>query len=88
MADAKRTTSPSLLEELAEAKVADRRCGIVKIMERMDEAEAAMLLDTIDNPIVSASDIARILTSHGFRASDKMIWRHRNRGSGGCGCPK
>lgn len=88
MADAKHTTSPSLLADLSSAKVADRRCGIVKIMERMDADEADALMAAIDNPLVSASDLARILTQHGFAASDKMIWRHRNRGNGGCGCPK
>jgi hypothetical protein len=88
VADAKHQTSPSLIDDLTKARLGDTRCGVAKILEQLDGAEREKLLETIDNTMVSAIDIARILKSHGFKASDKMIYRHRKRSDGGCGCPR
>lgn len=88
MADARHQTSPSLTEQLANVRTADRRCGVLKIMEHMTEDEAAQLTSVLDDPYVSLSDLTRILKSNGFSISDKMLYRHRHRGDGGCGCPR
>lgn len=88
MADAKRQTSPSLGDDLDEAKIVDRRCGIAKIFDEISDEDREKLVATIDNALVSPSDIARILQKHGLDVSEKMVYRHRNRGRGGCRCPQ
>jgi hypothetical protein len=86
--DVKPQTSPSLIEELANARIADRRCGVLKVMESMTKQESAQLVSVIDDPHVSLIDVVRIMKNHGFSVSEKMLYRHRRRGDGGCECPR
>ncbi len=88
MADVKPPTSRNIIDDLANARVADTRCGILQILEVMSDDDGAALILAIDNPQVSVIDIATILRSHGYKASDKMVYRHRNRSRNGCSCPK
>ena len=88
MADVKPPTSRSIGDDLANARVADTRCGILQILEAMSDDDGAALSLAIDNPQVSAIDIATILRSHGYKASATMVYRHRNRSRNGCSCPK
>lgn len=88
MEDVKPQTSPSLIEELANARIADRRCGVMKVMEIMTEEESSQLVSAIDNPRISITDIVRIMKGHGFSVSENMLYRHRRRGDGGCECPR
>ena len=88
MADAKHRTSPDLASQLAAVKKSDRRCGIVKILDQISVEDGRELVNAIDNPHVSPSDLTTILRDNGFEVSEKMIYRHRNRGRNGCRCPR
>ena len=88
MEDAKPQTNLSLTEQLANAQITDRRCGVLKIMEKMTDDEAAQLIGVLDNHHVSLPDLVRILKSNGYNVSDKMLYSHRHRSDGGCRCPR
>jgi hypothetical protein len=85
---AKPRTSPSLGEDLENVRTYDRRCGIARVLEEVSSEDGEKLISAIDNPMASTASIAAILRDHGFEASEKMVYRHRNRGRGGCGCPR
>lgn len=88
MEGAKPRTSLSLGKDLENVRVFDRRCGIARVLEEISSEDGEKLIFAIDNPMASAASIAAILRDHGFKASEKMVYRHRNRGRGGCGCPR
>lgn len=64
-------------------------CTVYKILQQLQEDESAQLETLIDDPSVTCSSIAAVLTRNGYAVADKTVGRHRKRGqSSGCRCPK
>ena len=76
----------SLLGEVRQAQAAHRVggvCGIRRVLERLDPAEAEELRVAMDDPAIMHSTIARVLKSREFDVGDQTVARHRN---GICRC--
>ena len=63
-------------------------CSFVRIFSQLSNDEAQALQSALDNPNVTSSGIARVLSDRGFRMTHVTVARHRRRGQGnGCICP-
>ena len=88
MEDAKRRTSPDLIAAISRIESRPASCGVARAMVEMTDDEKIVLVSAIDNEDIGPMELSRVLREHGFDVSDRMIYRHRRRSSGGCSCPK
>lgn len=64
------------------------RCRVSRIIESLDEKTADALKTQIDNTLIDAAALARVLEKHGHKVNAHTIRRHRRRSNGdGCACP-
>ena len=77
-----------LLREVEQAQSEHRVggiCGVRRVLERLDPADAEELRVAMDDPAVMHSVLSRVLKARGFDVADQTISRHR---SGTCRCPR
>lgn len=64
-------------------------CHTGYALAQLDESLRARVLAALDNPILSSSDLCRVLNKHGFDLRTSNVARHRRRGTpNGCKCPR
>lgn len=74
----------SLLDGLApRAKKHIHTCKVRTIAQQLDEADATIYWEAIDNHAWPANDLERQLGTRGIQITQNTIRRHRNRG---CSC--
>ncbi len=78
-----------LLEEARAAQQGKRRaggiCGIHKVIEQMDEKDAADLAVAMDDPDIDSATLTTVIKSRGFYLGLETMQRHRR---GACSCER
>ncbi|MER7759459.1 hypothetical protein [Streptomyces sp. NPDC097619] len=89
MADASRLIAA--LTQLAETPAASRgpRCTVGTILDTLDVDTTSKVREVLDNPVISSTQIADVLTGSGHPVQAPAVARHRRRGgTNGCRCPR
>ncbi|RSS97273.1 hypothetical protein EF903_01625 [Streptomyces sp. WAC05292] len=79
------------LTQLVEAPAGPRgpRCTVGTILDTLDADTTRKVREVLDNPGISSTQIADVLTGSGHRVQAPAVARHRRRGgSNGCRCPR
>jgi len=61
------------------AKKNSMRCAMCEILSRLTADEQKALNEALANPDASKANIARILTSNGYKVSQSSVTRHARR---------
>jgi DNA-directed RNA polymerase specialized sigma54-like protein len=79
----------TLLDDLANVKPKKALCAVAEIIKTLKPEEAKALNKALDDPELSPTNLAKILTQNGYNISRQTINRHRNRTTSaeGCKCP-
>ena len=75
----------SLDDFVSASKPHHMRCRIVTILDALDPGDAKVVTEAINDPAVTNSALAKVLTSNGHEISNVAIGRHRR---GDCACDR